>query len=220
MPDFPRGGRFLNKLDTEAPDSIKDAGASALAMRERLMDACILSIQRKGLVKTSIRDIADAAGIARQTVYKHFSNKNAILAATFQREGLAFANQVAGAIAPIADVGEQFIEGFVYVVENFTRNPILAELVTPGSTFLIDAGMKYFSFAEFGMVVFHGVFAAWPQLAEDAEAISELWTRNALSFIAMPGPQRDSDALRSFVRRHLVPGLGLGRIQVQRNLFR
>ena len=184
-------------------------------MRERLMDACISSIQANGVVKTSIRDIATEAGIARQTVYKHFSNKNAILAATFQREGMKFAAQVSAAIATSADVEEQFVEGFLFVVENFSRNPILAEVVTPGSTFLIDVGMRHFSFAEFGIAVFQEVFTTDPRLAENAEAISELWTRNALSFITMPGPERDREELRKFVRKFLIPCLGLGRLSEQ-----
>jgi AcrR family transcriptional regulator len=174
------------------------------------MDGCLRVIADKGLEKLSIRDIANESGIARQTVYKHFKNKEALLAAVFQREGLAFANEVASYIAQFDDGKSMLIEGFIYVVRHFNHNPILAQISAPGSTFLADVGMKYFAFADFGYVVFADFFDQHPQLAEHAEAISELWIRNALSFISMPGPYKDDEALRQYVAERLLPGVGLG----------
>lgn len=178
-------------------------------MKNRLMDGCIISIKNRGINKTSIRDIAEETGIARQTVYKYFSNKNEILAAAFQREGLVFALEVADFIRDITDIEEKFIQGFIYVVENFSKNPILAQVVAPGSTFLNDIGMQLFSFAEFGQVVYQQVFANDVNLAKNAEAISELWVRNSLSFIAMPGPKKSKPEFIRFIKERLIPGIGL-----------
>lgn len=181
-------------------------------MRDRLMDGCINSIQSKGLAKTSIQDIAVETGIARQTVYKHFKNKNEILAAALQREGLVFALQVADFIRDIPNVEDKFVGGFVYVVNNFCNNAILAQIVAPGSTFLADVGMKHFSFAEFGQIVYRQVFEQYPVLSEDSEAISELWIRASLSFISMPGPAKSEAEFSRFIRERLIPGIGLQRI--------
>lgn len=181
-------------------------------MKNRLMDGCIASIQGKGLSKTSIRDIAEETGIARQTVYKHFQNKHAILAATLQREGFAFALEVADYIRDISDIEDKFVMGFVYVVEHFSQNPILAQVVEPGSTFLKDVGMQYFGFADFGQAVYQQVFDKYPELKKDSEAISELWIRNSLSFISMPGPKKSQQEFIRFIRERLIPGIGLQRI--------
>jgi AcrR family transcriptional regulator len=175
-------------------------------MRHRLMDGCLACLQHKAVDKLSIRDIAEETGIARQTVYKHFKNKNEILAAAFQREGLNFALAVADYIRDFPDVEDKFVYGFIYVVEHFKANPILALIVEPGSTFLNDVGMKYFSFAEFGMVVYQQIFEKYSAMEAHSEAISELWIRNSLSFIAMPGPYKNRDALEAFIRERLIPG--------------
>jgi AcrR family transcriptional regulator len=178
-------------------------------MKQRLMDGCISCIAEKGIDKTSIRDIAEASGIARQTVYKHFSNKHEILAAALQREGLNFALEVADYIRDFSDIEEKFIFGFIYVVEHFNSNPILAAVLAPGSTFLKDVGMQYFNYADFGQIVYQDVFAKYPALAAHSEAISELWIRNSLSYIAMPGPEKSRQAFISYIKERLIPGIGL-----------
>lgn len=181
-------------------------------MKNRLMDGCIASIQSRGVSKTTIRAIAEETGIARQTAYKHFKNKNEILSSTFQREGLSFALDVADYIRDIHDIEEKFIYGFIYVVENFTKNTILSQVVAPGSTFLNDVGMQYFGFAEFGKIVYQNVFENYPEIAKDSEAISELWIRNSLSFISMPGPEKSRIDFIAFIKERLIPGIGLNRI--------
>lgn len=178
-------------------------------MKNRLMDGCIACIHNKGVEKISIRDIAEAAGVARQTVYKHFKNKHEILAAAFQREGLAFALQVADYIRDIHELEDKFVYGFIYVVEHISQNPILAEVTSSGSTFLADVGMQYFNYADFGKIVFQQVFSQYPQLDAQSETISELLIRNSLSYTAMPGPPKSPEAFERYIRERLIPGIGL-----------
>jgi len=181
-------------------------------MKNRLMDSCISCIQQLGMKKTSISDIAAQAGVARQTVYKHFHNKNEILSETFEREGLTFSEEVRHAIEHIDSEEEAFITSFLYVVENFAKNPILAQILEPRNTFLSEVGMKHHNFAEIGQIVFAHIFERNKRLQKDVEEISELWTRNAMSFIAMPSEkEKTPQELRGFVQRRLIPGLDLKR---------
>lgn len=50
--------------------------------REQILEAAIRTISRYGVKRTSVADIADEAGVARQTVYNSFSDKDAILRET------------------------------------------------------------------------------------------------------------------------------------------
>lgn len=178
-------------------------------MKNRIMDACIVSIGNHGIEKASIQDIANEADIARQTIYKYFENKIEVLTSTFQREGLAFALDVNQHIKGMG-IESAFIEAFVYVVMNFEKNPILAQLISRGSTFLNDVGMKHFEFSQLGIIVFSDIFDKNKPLQKQADEISELWTRNALSMIAMPSHKRKTQKeLRSYVKRRLIPGLHL-----------
>ena len=178
--------------------------------RHKLMDAAIACMQELPLNKITMQHIAAKSGIVRQTVYNYYSNKNELLAATFQREGIKLAEAVAAQIKPLPTVEEKFVQGFVFVVENFGRNPVLAKVIEPGSDFLGTVGMVHYPFAAFGQLVFHDVFEANPALAAQAEEISELWVRNSMSLLTMPAAkQRTAQELADYVRRRLVPGLGL-----------
>lgn len=178
--------------------------------RNKLMDAAIACIQEYSLNKITMQHIAEKSGIVRQTVYNYYCNKHALLAAAFEREGLDMAQQVARAVQSIDNVEEKFIAGFLFVLDNFPRNPILAKVIEPGSDFLGTVGMMHYPFRAFGLLAFEEVFAANPGLQEDAEEICELWTRNALSFLTMPGPEQKSPAeMAGYVKKRLIPGLGL-----------
>lgn len=179
-------------------------------LRKRLLDAGIACVQEYGIQKTSMRHIAEKSGIVRQTVYNYYGSKNELLAAAFQREGIQLALAIAAHIQSVDGIAEQFVEGFLYVIEHFPKNPILALVIEPGSTFLSTVGMAYYPFAPFGQLAFQPVFTAHPELAAQSEEMSELWTRNAMSFLTMPGPAPRSRAeMADYVRRRLVPGLGL-----------
>jgi AcrR family transcriptional regulator len=179
-------------------------------VRQRLMDAAIACVQAVGLAKVSMRDVAERAGLVRQTVYNYYPNKNRLLSDAFNREGAAFAQAIAAHIQDVEGADNCFIAGFLYVVEHFPRNPILALVLEQGSDFLRQVGMSYYPFGAFGEIAFARVFAAQPAMAAEAEEISEYWTRSALSFLTIRGAtERNRDELAAYVRRRLLPGLPL-----------
>jgi AcrR family transcriptional regulator len=179
-------------------------------VRQRLMDAAIACVQDMGLAKVNMRQIAERAGLVRQTVYNYYPNKNRLLAEAFNREGVQFARAIADHIRHLDDAAAQLVAGFLYVVEHFPQNPILALVLEPGSDFLRQVGMSYYPFGPFGEIAFGEVFASHPALAAEAEEISEYWTRNALSFVTLRGAtERSRDELADYVRRRLLPGLPL-----------
>ena len=176
--------------------------------RDKLMDAAVACMQESPLNKITMQHIAEKSGIVRQTVYNYFRNKNGLLAAAFEREGIKLAEAVAEAIKAFDNVDDKWVEGFVFVVENFAKNPVLAKVIEPGSDFLFTVGMTHYPFGNFGQLAFREIFETHAELMPDAEEISELWTRNAMSFLTMPGQvQRTHEELADFARRRLLPGI-------------
>jgi len=57
-------------------------------MRQRILDGATAALQRMPLSKMTMEDIAQAGGIARQTIYKHFANRDEIVVALFIDEVL------------------------------------------------------------------------------------------------------------------------------------
>jgi TetR/AcrR family acrAB operon transcriptional repressor len=60
----------------------------ALATRDRLLDAAELVFSEKGVSRTSLSDIAEAAGASRGAIYWHFKNKADLFNAMMDRTTL------------------------------------------------------------------------------------------------------------------------------------
>jgi AcrR family transcriptional regulator len=74
---------------TSSALSVKSGLASARPRREaRLLDAAARLFARFGFDKTSIDEIARAAGVSKGAVYLHWPSKDALFEATLIREGL------------------------------------------------------------------------------------------------------------------------------------
>ena len=59
--------------------------ADTRSTRNQLLDGALKQFNRHGFAKTSMADIAEAAGISRTSLYKHFSSKEDIFKALSER---------------------------------------------------------------------------------------------------------------------------------------
>jgi TetR/AcrR family transcriptional regulator, transcriptional repressor of bet genes len=67
-------------MAAKAPKKIRLSRQSAKAQRrQRLIDAVFQCISRKGIVDTTVADIAAVAGVANGTVIQHFTSKQALM---------------------------------------------------------------------------------------------------------------------------------------------
>lgn len=58
--------------------------------RNRILDATMVTLSRDGLTRLSLEDVARQAGVSRQTLYRHFGSRDALISATILREEEAF----------------------------------------------------------------------------------------------------------------------------------
>ena len=180
-------------------------------LKAKIMDATIICMMNKGIDKTRIGDVAQQMGVSRQTIYNYFANKNLLFDAVFSREAVTLAASIAGHIATVDSLEEKFTQAFLYAIEAFPQNPVLRHIITSGGRFLQETGHSRERMQAFGELVLHQVFEDNPQLREDSAEICELLSRNIISFLVMPDPNpRSSEELADFVRRRLLPGLGIG----------
>ena len=54
--------------------------------RTRILDAAIAAMSTHGLARLSLEDVAREAGVSRQTLYRYFGSRDALVAATILRE--------------------------------------------------------------------------------------------------------------------------------------
>ncbi|OWL86582.1 TetR family transcriptional regulator [Halopseudomonas aestusnigri] len=96
----------------------------AFETRESILDAAEQCFHKKGVSRTSLSDIAQAAGVTRGAIYWHFQDKADLLEALFQRIQLPLAslNQAArDASAP--NPLERFRELLVTVLKRLESDP-------------------------------------------------------------------------------------------------
>lgn len=80
--------------------------------RVRILDAAILCFTQFGNDKTTLNDVARVAGLARQTIYRYFSDRRALLEAVQELEDGRLRAKVA-VIAESAPTLESFLQGLV-----------------------------------------------------------------------------------------------------------
>lgn len=99
------------------------------ATTARILDAAYERMLGFGLRRTTIEDIARAAGIGRPTLYRRFVDKDAIVRAVIVRETRRSLRSVTKRIARMEDPDEQIVRGFVLVTKTAARHPLMRRLV-------------------------------------------------------------------------------------------
>lgn len=180
------------------------------AARERLLDAAARCVVRDGLPATGIAAVALEAGVSRPTVYRYFADREALVEETLLRAGRGLAGRLATHLRRFSDPGRQAIEAMLFALREIRRDPILRHV---WSSTLLDASALE--------AITRPTTIAWTREAletlvasagwSDAEADEalELMLRFLLALMTAPEPRRTPAALRAFLRRRLLPGLGL-----------
>ena len=178
--------------------------------RERLLEVAARCVARNGIAGTGIAHVALDAGVSRPTVYRYFRDREELIRSVLLQAGLRLANEVQDHIRAFDDPAAKVVEATIFTLRAIRENPVLWQVWQPAS---FDAsvlqGFTQPASITFTRVAFTEIIdnAGWDD-AEAAEAM-ELLLRMILSFLAAPEPQRTDNELREFLRRRLVPAVGL-----------
>jgi AcrR family transcriptional regulator len=78
------------------------------ARRDALLDAAVALVRAKGAQVVSMDAVAERAGVSRPLVYKHFANRDELLAAAYRREVSKLHLDLASAVASAGSVEEMY----------------------------------------------------------------------------------------------------------------
>ena len=189
-----------------APAPVDDVDGAILAAASTLL-------ARRGLSGLEVDDVASVAGVGRSTVYRRFSGRNELIAATLAHDARRFLGALADAVDTIDDLEGQVVAAFsagLRVAQRtglgaLLRNePLLLRLLTVDSAPLLAAATEHLvSLAE----------RRDPGLDRPAAAgAAELLVRLAISFVLAPDSALDlgDDGLEATIRRHVAPLVNAG----------
>ncbi|MEO6467868.1 MAG: helix-turn-helix domain-containing protein [Acidimicrobiia bacterium] len=175
----------------------------------RILAGAMVCLERFGVAKTTLDDIAREADCSRATVYRYFPNRAGVVQAAVNAE----IDRVADAIVASAAVAENLEDAvtvmFVCAARALVTHTALQraldlepEVVLPGLSF--EGGDRMFAEAARR---FAPVFARFVP-SDRALRAAEWSTRVLLAYLhpdRAPFSMTDEGAARALVRRHIVP---------------
>jgi TetR/AcrR family transcriptional repressor of uid operon len=185
---------------------------------ERILDAALVELAKGGARRTTMNQIADAAGLGVATVYRRFPRKAELIEAVLVREAQRIIAEVDATIALEETVEEQSAAGFTTFAHAVADRPFLVRLMRgdgDGDGDTVSAG----ELADQVMGLVRDYLARFVRdlqaegryLDIDADLVAEIQARLALSLVLAPEgriPMHDDAATRAFATKYLVPLLG------------
>jgi AcrR family transcriptional regulator len=173
--------------------------------RRRIMDAAVRCVQRFGVDKTSIADIAQDAGVTRPTVYSYFGGRERVLHAAMLHAARDLSERLAEHVRRCREPRQQIVENLLFCLREFGRYPSLALLLGPGAADLNATSTISPQGMEIARRGLAPTLEICAELRDQEEEIAEVLVRFFLSLLTLRGPTRNEEQLRAFLQRRLVP---------------
>lgn len=164
----------------------------------RILDAAGQCFVEKGVARTSMGDVARAAGCSRQTVYRYFEDRTALRIAFVHREARKLGTRVAAKLGHYDDPEQRLVEATLAALRGVRKDPTLAAWFSGG-----DAGVAT-DVASQSPVLDSLVAEFLGQPTDDRTREAARWVvRIVLSLLAMPGGSAREE--RALLERFVVP---------------
>lgn len=192
-----------DQAHTAAPET----GAQA-----RILDAVFECARRLGFGRTTMSDIARAAGLSRQTVYRYYPNKHALIAALVLREEGRLLEEIREAVTAEEHPRDAIRAGVLTTLRWLREHPLLDPVMAsePGEL-LPFLTLEAQPIVALGMRASEEIFRPlMPHVSrERLENATEIWSRLMLSY-AMTPPTQPPETLAATVADLWWSGLDNG----------
>lgn len=180
--------------------------------RRRITDAATACLDRVGLAKTSLSDVAAEAGVTRQTVYRYFPSLNDILRAVALAGVEEFAGRMERHLTSFGSPVEVAVESVLFGVRTLPGEPHLGLLLQAGEAEFFTEGVLSPMAFSYGATILRNVPVDWTAAGvtteEDFAGLAEILMRLFLSYLRYPStPPLTDDGIRALVRRWIGPAL-------------
>ncbi|WP_405546833.1 TetR/AcrR family transcriptional regulator [Streptomyces phaeochromogenes] len=185
--------------------------ASDAEARQRIIDATARCIDRHGVTKTTLSDVAGELGVTRQTVYRHFGRISDIIGEVAAQGAESFVDLMIAHLQGITDPAEAVVEGMVFCVRTIPTEPRLSLLLQLGDTTAFGRGATTRETIAYGAKMLQRFPVDWAAVGideDDLHGLAEIIMRLLTSLLQHPSePPQDETRLRTFLHRWLAPAL-------------
>ena len=159
-------------------------------------------IERHGLSKVGLSDVASAAGVTRQTVYRYFATADDLFNAAAVLASGGLLERIRTRVLGHEGLSERIVETLVVAIREIPKDVHLTAIVRSGNPFAITSALNL-SFTQDEMVALSDGNQVLGE--RDRDELAEILLRLLKSFLDDPGPERSEEDLRQFLYRWLIP---------------
>ncbi len=178
--------------------------------RQRIIDAALVCLDRWGLEKTSLHDVAREAGVTRPTVYSYFANREEVIQAAMIHGGEGFGHKLLAHINRFSSHRERLLEAVLFAYQNVPNEPYLKLVQDAGLAHMInEQAITSVEGRAICRALFQEILQHDPKYQKDLDEITEVTTRFLLSLLLVEGAEkRNHKQMREFLERRLLPAIG------------
>jgi AcrR family transcriptional regulator len=180
-------------------------------VRERILTAAERCIDRHGVRKTTMVDIASEVGLSRPSVYRYFADRDDLLVELITRHGHALLDRAHKIISRQSSLSDQIVESLLYIADHGRRDPLTRYLIDPDGTSIgrqmIASGTSETITAELWDPYLDAALANSELPPELPRSDIYLWIGNVGKMLMRGLEDGDGDLkrYRSMLRRFLAP---------------
>jgi len=172
--------------------------------RRFLLDVAKRCIDRFGLAKVSLSDVANEAGVTRQTVYRYFSDADDLFRSAAVLAGGGLHERMRTRALARKTLAERMVETLVVAIHEIPNDAHMSALLQSGDHFTVSSALRL-RFVQDEMVVLADGKLDLDEAEHDE--LAEILVRLLHSFLSDPGEERSEEELRAFLSRWLIPML-------------
>jgi len=170
--------------------------------------------ERFGITKTTMADVARAANISRATLYRYFSDREALIMASIVRRARMNMEPWRARIREYPTFGERIVEGLCANIRRGIRDPMIHLLVSPAEATLANTLLATSGKAvELTRELWEPILTEAQESGElrtdiDLDLLCEWLSELEMNYISALGADAGSlDRLRDKLRMFVVPAL-------------
>ncbi|WP_131737978.1 TetR family transcriptional regulator [Actinomadura roseirufa] len=165
-------------------------GTAGRSVRESLLDAAADLLVERGYRGVRMRDVADAAGVSRQTVYNEFGGKWGLARAVVIRDNDRYLDGIDRVLSEHDDLYSAVTAAVLYTLEMSADDPLTKAVLTGAGGDellpLLTTRAEPVLFTASARLAEHAL-ARWPHLGRDAIVeITDAAVRLTMSHIMLP----------------------------------